>query len=152
MPSREYYQRNPEKYRSEANDYYTAHRTSCIDKMKARHAANPIPGRTRAIKWAKDHPVEHVRHGVNTRRKKNGFSIELFASRMTEQDGKCPICGVVLTTGLGATTACADHCHNTKTPRGVLCKRCNTLLGWAKDDVRVLLKAAEYLNFWCATT
>jgi hypothetical protein len=30
--------------------------------------------------------------------------------------------------------------------RGGLCRRCNTLLGLAKDDVKILVRAIEYLE------
>lgn len=39
-----------------------------------------------------------------------------------------------------------DHCHETGYLRGVLCNRCNILLGAAKDDVAILAKAIQYLE------
>jgi hypothetical protein len=39
-----------------------------------------------------------------------------------------------------------DHCHQTKRVRGVLCQHCNTLLGMAKDKIRVLRAAIKYLR------
>ena len=39
-----------------------------------------------------------------------------------------------------------DHCHSTGRVRGVLCQRCNRLLGMAKDDPVLLKTAAIYLE------
>jgi hypothetical protein len=38
-----------------------------------------------------------------------------------------------------------DHCHTTGKIRGVLCTRCNTVLGMIKDNTDLLYRAAEYL-------
>lgn len=90
-------------------------------------------------------------YSVSLRRKKNGFSIELYDQRLAAQDGKCAICCVELTTGLREQSASADHCHATNTPRGILCKRCNWMIGHAKDNPETLRKAAEYLEMWKRT-
>ena len=42
--------------------------------------------------------------------------------------------------------AFVDHCHDTKKVRGLLCAKCNTLLGMAKDDVSILQNAITYLT------
>lgn len=39
-----------------------------------------------------------------------------------------------------------DHCHDTNKVRGLLCYRCNTLLGQARDDISILLSAVIYLS------
>lgn len=88
-------------------------------------------------------------YAVALRRRKLGFSDELFAQRLAEQDGCCPICGMKLEMrGLTFAVASADHNHETGTPRGILCKRCNFLLGHAKDNIGTLQKAIAYLEFW----
>jgi hypothetical protein len=39
-----------------------------------------------------------------------------------------------------------DHDHTTGMIRGVLCHRCNTALGWFKDDPTLISKALDYLQ------
>jgi len=39
-----------------------------------------------------------------------------------------------------------DHDHNTGTFRGWLCSRCNSALGWFKDDVDRVNRALNYLK------
>ena len=45
----------------------------------------------------------------------------------------------------GAKTWGVDHDHKTGRIRGLLCARCNIVLGLAKDDEYVLFAIAEYL-------
>ena len=39
-----------------------------------------------------------------------------------------------------------DHCHQTKTIRGLLCHKCNIALGHMNDDPEQLERAANYLR------
>ena len=38
-----------------------------------------------------------------------------------------------------------DHCHVTNKVSGLLCSKCNTFIGLAKDDVLILKSAIDYL-------
>jgi hypothetical protein len=41
---------------------------------------------------------------------------------------------------------CYDHCHKTGLFRGWLCVRCNSTLGFVKDDIKLLAKLGIYLK------
>ena len=69
---------------------------------------------------------------------------------LVEQNGVCAICrqpesrtwhGVKKQTDLAV-----DHCHETKRVRGLLCHKCNSILGYVKDSPVVLRTAADYLE------
>ena len=72
-----------------------------------------------------------------------GISRKQFEDMLGEQNGVCDICG-------GPSTErrnfCVDHNHKTGKVRGLLCVRCNSLLGNAKDSIEILKQAIEYLN------
>jgi hypothetical protein len=53
--------------------------------------------------------------------------------------GECVICGTA------SDSLVIDHCHKTKTVRGVLCGECNLGLGKFKDDPFLLEFARIYL-------
>lgn len=72
-----------------------------------------------------------------------GLMPENFQRLMLEQDNKCAIYGADIT---AIKAAHVDHCHATKAVRGILCVKCNSLLGYAKDDVEILKKAIAYLE------
>jgi hypothetical protein len=58
------------------------------------------------------------------------------------QGDVCAICGKERTERFWSV----DHNHETGSVRGLLCQNCNALLGMAKDDIRVLQSAIEYLK------
>jgi hypothetical protein len=39
-----------------------------------------------------------------------------------------------------------DHCHNTGALREMLCERCNSMLGFVREDPDVLRRAIEYIE------
>lgn len=76
--------------------------------------------------------------------KKRCFTLALFNEMMLRQEYRCAVCACDLTI-LTARQVHADHCHRTKTPRGVLCHGCNIGLGAFGDDPVRLTQAADYL-------
>jgi hypothetical protein len=60
------------------------------------------------------------------------------------QGGKCAICEVHQS--LLKRALSVDHNHETGTVRGLLCNRCNWTIGLFNDQVKLMSKAAEYLN------
>ena len=66
-----------------------------------------------------------------------------FKELKIKQQNKCAICTDEL--GEGHRTQ-IDHCHKTGDVRGLLCKRCNMMLGNARDDITILENAIRYLT------
>lgn len=61
------------------------------------------------------------------------------------QGGVCAICGND-EDGTGQRQLSVDHGHETGAVRGLLCNRCNPMLGYARDSIAVLQAAIEYLG------
>jgi len=68
-----------------------------------------------------------------------------YKKLLKEQKGKCKICGTTAP-GKKRDTFSVDHCQQTNQIRGLLCIKCNSLLGQANDDIAVLEKAILYLK------
>ena len=87
-------------------------------------------------------------------RSKYGLGEEGMNRILQFQGGKCPICKTDSPTTSKGTAACwvVDHCHQHEKEtkeikiRGVLCSRCNSLLGMAQDNRAILMSAIEYLK------
>jgi hypothetical protein len=62
------------------------------------------------------------------------------------QDKKCKICNVEYPTVSTHGGLYIDHCHTTGKVRGLLCSKCNTLLGQCNDNVAILNAAINYLK------
>jgi hypothetical protein len=75
-------------------------------------------------------------------RKRYGVSLEEYEEMLRAQDGRCAICG----DPPGKRRLAIDHCHETGRVRGLLCVRCNTLIGQADDSVERLRQAVLYLR------
>jgi len=77
--------------------------------------------------------------------RRTGFTLALFAEMLEAQNYLCAICETDLRT-VPQKQIHADHCHLTKTPRGILCHHCNSGIGLFMDDPVRLNKAAQYLE------
>jgi len=71
-----------------------------------------------------------------------GITVEQYMEILDKQGGLCKICGEPSK----RLKLSVDHCHNSKKIRGLLCERCNTLLGRVKDNPVILENAAKYLR------
>lgn len=78
-------------------------------------------------------------------RRKYGLSRSEREGMITDQNGLCLICERPPRPGHRGGCLVVDHCHITKRVRGLLCGNCNTMLGLAGEDPKVLLAAVEYL-------
>lgn len=75
---------------------------------------------------------------------KYGYTEEAYNKMFEKQKGQCDICGKHQTS-LSISLA-VDHCHNSNKIRGLLCRDCNLMLGFARDRIETLTKAIEYLE------
>lgn len=110
----------------------------------------------RAKDWRKKNPDYRKNEDKEQKRNyltkyKHGISREDLLKILNEQDG-CKICGIELPESGGKWYV--DHDHNCcekntsceKCRRGILCRDCNLMLGFAKDNADVLARSVEYLN------
>ncbi len=77
--------------------------------------------------------------------RKYGITLKDYDAMLEKQNGKCKICGTKkLAKDQGRF--CVDHDHITSKIRGLLCYNCNHMLGNAKDDIKILASAIQYLT------
>lgn len=95
--------------------------------------------------WRKANPEKH--NAANARWKMNRImKICDFDAMLTKQEGLCAICRLPDPGRVGSERLTIDHDHVTGLVRGLLCHRCNTMLGMAKDDPATLEAAIAYLR------
>lgn len=76
------------------------------------------------------------------REREYGLTHDEYLALLEAQGGACAICG-----DNGQQRALAvDHDHVTSAIRGLLCDRCNPMLGYARDSIAILEAAIEYLK------
>lgn len=72
-----------------------------------------------------------------------GITLNEKQAIITAQGGVCGICGGGFNQNI---RACVDHDHTTGVVRGVLCTLCNTMIGSARENESILLRAIDYLR------
>lgn len=82
--------------------------------------------------------------------KKFGLTSEVYEKMVSNQEGRCAIC-LMNIEGNGERLS-IDHSHKDGKIRGLLCRKCNLLLGCAKDSVEILENSIEYLKKWSVNT
>lgn len=90
-------------------------------------------------------PENVLRRKEGQLKKYYGISVEQYMEKCKEQNGLCAICSKVMKVGFSKDKH-IDHDHTKNVVRGILCESCNLLLGHAKDNPEILIKAAEYLK------
>jgi hypothetical protein len=72
-----------------------------------------------------------------------GITEQEYNDRLHQQDNKCDICKQPF-----IDTPYIDHNHTTGKVRGLLCIKCNFILGHSNDDINILNNAICYINKW----
>jgi hypothetical protein len=72
------------------------------------------------------------------REQKYGLTPERYKEMYDSQGGLCAL-------GCGRPIQCVDHCHDTEATRELLCKKCNSALGFLNDDPMLMIRASEYV-------
>jgi hypothetical protein len=90
-----------------------------------------------------------IKNRENMLKAKFGITAEFYDALLVAQRGVCAICGKPETEvgNHGEVRPLAvDHDHKTGKVRGLLCNKCNPMLGMANDEEIILIKAAAYLR------
>lgn len=124
--NRTYYLKNKSKLKNKFRANYVANRQERIDKAKNAYRRDP------ESRWA-----YMIRY-------KFGISVEQYKAMLSTQDGVCLICKQP-PSGRFKRLA-VDHCHKTNKIRGLLCVKCNRVIGYLRDDPVVADAAAAYLR------
>jgi len=73
-----------------------------------------------------------------------GINIEQYNDLFSKQEGKCSICNKHQTTLKNKLVV--DHDHATGEIRGLLCKKCNVMIGFAEENIEILENTINYLK------
>jgi hypothetical protein len=88
--------------------------------------------------------ISQKKYSKNLKFKKYGIDEKQYIELYNKQEGKCAICGAHQNELKSALHI--DHNHKTNKIRGLLCFKCNSLLGYANDNIIKLESAVNYLK------
>lgn len=120
------------KQKIRCDRYYEKHREQIIVRTKKYYKEN----------------LDKVRN----RKLINAYGITLieYESLLKKQKGVCAICktkGVKIDNRTGLQMRLAvDHDHKTGKVRGLLCCKCNLLLGGLSEDSKLMIKIIKYIK------
>lgn len=90
----------------------------------------------------RDRILSHKRSPEVVNRRRAGrynLTVKQLETLIEKSNGICGICKTRPATDV-------DHCHKTGRVRGMLCKPCNSTLGYMQDNVEWLANAITYLK------
>jgi hypothetical protein len=136
-----YYEKNSEVISEKRKKEYVENKEEHRSKDEKYRNANRETIKKRQRKWYEDN-VDRVKG--NKLKYSYGITLEEYQAMFNAQEGKCLICNRHQDELKQALYV--DHDHVTEKIRGLLCHKCNTVLGYADDDIQVLINAIEYLK------
>lgn len=118
--------------------------------VKCFHTDNYKISRKRCTNWCKkccavqqsNKPYDNTKQQKYTWKYMYGITPEDYHKMWLKQEGCCLICKQPE----NGRSLSVDHDHKTKVVRGLLCQKCNTMLGLAHDNIDILLSAVDYLG------
>ena len=87
-------------------------------------------------------------HSRNLQRR-YGLSVDEYQTLLANHNFACGICKVEISYALGykgKRSVVVDHNHETGDVRGILCSKCNLVLGHARESTEILYRAIVYLS------
>ena len=116
------------------------------DFWKGQSACVPCSKHKQKTRWGSRSPQKRLEQHLKY---KYGISRTEFSKAWDEQSGNCAICETELPDLMAYDNRrrgyAIDHNHETGAFRGILCLKCNSLLGMASESVDVLHAAVKYL-------
>ena len=84
-------------------------------------------------------------HSFKNKKAKFGIGRKEYFTLLKKQGGKCKICKGEDIKNKNNSKFHIDHCHKTGKVRGLLCDACNRGIGFLRDDINIIKRAAEYV-------
>jgi hypothetical protein len=129
--------KNLEKSKLSKKAYYSSHKKQELNRAKKRRKEHPEIFK----KWRE----EHRYYTKNWHLKKNyGITLVQYNEMLIAQNGTCIICK---REEIDKNKSLAvDHDHQTGKVRGLLCRRCNTVLGLLNENPEIFNTFINYLK------
>lgn len=145
--SKKYYQLTKEKQNEKSKIYYQKNKDKIIKRCSEYNKSNPEKHKKYVYNWRDKNP-DKTQHMYII--KEYGISSDQYKELLTKQNNLCKICKRPETTidprNKKLRRLCIDHDHKTGKVRGLLCQKCNSMLGFFDDNIQILENAISYLK------
>lgn len=141
------HQKNREKFCERMREYYKKNREKLCEQKREYAQKNQEKLREYRQKnreKKREYNREYRKNNLEKKRERDlnrvyGMSLEVYTALVKAQSGKCAICS-------SPCRLFVDHDHATGRVRGLLCRGCNSGLGFFKDSKEALVRAINYLT------
>lgn len=139
--NRDWYRRTKAKRKLVTDAWRERNKDKVKEINKRWRKNNPEKALATQMNWFAKNPEKmRMSHLYNT----FGITWDDYLVIMEKQNGECAICGKNCKEN--GRLLCVDHDHRTGVIRGLLCTKCNSGLGFLKDDIGILQRAISYLE------
>lgn len=128
--------------RSKKKGYYMSICKICAD-IKNKLYKEQNKERLQEIK-KREYAKNKQRYKDQIREKQYGLPRGGFDKMLHEQNGECYICGALHINEKKGLHL--DHNHSTSKIRKLLCRKCNSILGYSNESINILKKCINYLE------
>ena len=108
---------------------------TCTKENNSDYRKNPV---------IKEREQKRVKENMWKKYGIKNMSYERYEEILLQQNNCCKICGIHKSKI--KRSLAVDHDHTTGEVRGLLCDKCNNLLGKVKENIFILESAIEYLQ------
>lgn len=139
--SRRWRENHPARVKRVNAEQYKKNRKKILKQKKSVYRDDPGKQRKRSLKWQRDNPEKKR---ITVLKSLYGLNEDEYRNLLDKTRGVCPICK----NGFDYKThfICVDHDHLTGAVRGLICRRCNSGLGFFTDDPNIFMNAIKYLK------
>jgi hypothetical protein len=137
-----YYQKNKSKILVKQRAYQERNK----DRIKERRKRYRTANNDKIVAYRLLYAPTQKKLDNRKRIKKYNITPNEYDVMCNKQSGLCAICNKENYKKGRKIELCVDHDHVTGKVRGLLCHRCNHMLGLSRDNAGVLRDAIEYLS------
>lgn len=144
--NKEYYLKNKEKINKVNREYYKNNKERLLKLGLEWKKNNPDKRKKHVYNWREKNPEKYLEHML----KRFNLTLDQYKNMLSEQSNVCKIC---MKPEIGIDPRnnkikrlSIDHNHNTGKVRGLLCQKCNTMIGFFNEDINILKNAIKYLE------
>lgn len=146
--ARAWYHRNKEKVAAYKKKHYEEHLEDYKERARKHNKSERrkqwrIENKERISEYMKQRWLQ-IKDSKPHLKKVYGITLEEYNELVNRQDGRCA--GCKKTQEQLDHPLHVDHCHSTGNIRGLLCRKCNSALGYVEDSVETLENLKNYLN------
>lgn len=136
-----YYKKHKEAIDNRHKKYRKKHKKKYQKQRQKNYCKHKVREKKYRENYHRKYPEKRKNYQLI---KKYNITLNQYNELLKKQNNCCAICNT--NQSEFKPKFAVDHNHETDQVRGLLCIKCNSVIGYAKDSIEILDKAKVYLN------